>query len=90
MNIPTAPFCEQCGAANEPQATICSVCAHPLHTPRTTNDATEHESLLAETLLKGRYRIIKAVGQGGMALTRCYFLPLLEDSLGMISSWTYL
>lgn len=66
MNIPTAPFCAQCGAANEPQATICSVCAHPLHTPRTTNDATEHESLLAETLLKGRYRIIKAVGQGGM------------------------
>jgi len=84
VNIPTAPFCEQCGAANEPQATICSVCTHPLHTPRTTNDATEHESLLAETLLKGRYRIIKAVGQGGMGkVYRAQDLELNERAVAI-------
>src|SRR6266513_4150774 len=46
-------YCNNCGAANQKQATHCFACEEPLHTAA------------KETLLKQRYRIISLVGQGG-------------------------
>ncbi len=46
-------YCNNCGAANQKQATHCFACEESLHTPA------------KETLLKQRYRIIGLVGQGG-------------------------
>jgi serine/threonine protein kinase len=46
-------YCNTCGAANQDQAELCFVCAAPLHAPS------------REPLLKGRYRILVLVGQGG-------------------------
>src|SRR6266516_1761845 len=46
-------YCNNCGAANQKQATHCFACEESLHTTS------------KETLLKQRYRIIGLVGQGG-------------------------
>ena len=46
-------YCNNCGAANQEQATYCFSCEQPLHVP------------VKETLLKQRYRIIGLAGQGG-------------------------
>ncbi len=63
MSALTLPFCARCGAANELQATCCSFCASPLQAP---NAETNNGNRLIGTLLRGRYRIAKIVGQGGM------------------------
>ena len=49
-------YCNNCGAANQKQATHCFACENPLHTPA------------RETLLKQRYRIIGLAGQGGFGV----------------------
>src|SRR6266481_994565 len=46
-------YCNNCGAAYQGQAERCFVCEAPLHAPS------------RELLLKGRYRILFLVGQGG-------------------------
>src|SRR5260370_13314906 len=46
-------YCNHCGAANQDQEERCFVCEGPLHAPS------------KEPLLKERYRILVAVGQGG-------------------------
>src|SRR6266513_2378495 len=46
-------YCNNCGAANQKQATHCFACEEPLHVT------------VKETLLKQRYRIIGLAGQGG-------------------------
>jgi serine/threonine protein kinase len=66
MSTPTSLFCEHCGAANEPQATYCCFCGRPLQESQTASYDAEKGSLLADAMLKERYRIIKPVGQGGM------------------------
>lgn len=66
MSTLTSPFCEHCGAANEPEATCCSYCASLLQAPKVASNKYNSESLLVDTLLKGRYRIVRIVGQGGM------------------------
>src|SRR5947209_5798018 len=48
-------YCNNCGAANQKEATHCFACEKPLHT------STQAQ----ETLLKQRYRIIGLAGQGG-------------------------
>src|SRR5437764_14744310 len=53
MTFSSQPYCNNCGAANQEQATYCFSCEDPLHVPA------------KETLLKQRYRIIGLVGQGG-------------------------
>jgi serine/threonine protein kinase len=63
VNTLTSPFCEHCGATNEPEATCCPFCASPL---QTASCETDSGNLPADALLRRRYRIIKAVGQGGM------------------------
>src|SRR5438874_6077636 len=53
MTTPPLLYCNNCGAANQKQATHCFACEEPLHAPA------------KEPLLKQRYRIIGLVGQGG-------------------------
>ncbi len=66
MNTNTQFFCEHCGAANEIQAICCRFCRNQLQISQAANYNEESGSPLASTLLKGRYRIIKIIGQGGM------------------------
>src|SRR5437764_10594882 len=53
MALSSQLYCDNCGAVNQDQAEHCFVCEVPLHT------------LSKELLLKGRYRILVPVGQGG-------------------------
>src|SRR5947209_4158838 len=57
MTNPPPLYCNNCGAANQKQATHCFACEKPLHTSTSTQ--------AQETLLKQRYRIIGLAGQGG-------------------------
>ncbi len=59
-------FCDNCGAANRSQAAYCRSCGYSLQMvqPGIYNSATG--CLLADVLLKQRYRIIAPIGQGGM------------------------
>ena len=66
MSTLTSLFCEHCGAANEPQVTYCCFCGRPLQETQTASYDAESGSLLTGAVLKGHYRIIKPVGQGGM------------------------
>lgn len=66
MSTLTTLFCEHCGAANEPQATSCCFCDRPLQVSRVASYDDESGDLLTGALLKGRYRIVRPVGQGGM------------------------
>src|SRR5215469_13046532 len=53
MTLSSPIYCNHCGAANQDQEERCFVCEGPLHSPS------------REPLLKERYRILAAVGQGG-------------------------
>ena len=53
MTFSSPLYCNNCGAANQEQATYCFACGESLHAPA------------KETLLKQRYRILGPVGQGG-------------------------
>src|SRR5712692_7331100 len=53
MTLSSPLYCNHCGAANQDQEERCFVCEGPLHAPS------------REPLLKERYRILVAVGQGG-------------------------
>src|SRR5207248_10611533 len=53
MTFSSLLYCNNCGAANQEQATYCFSCEEPLHVP------------VKETLLKQSYRIIGMAGQGG-------------------------
>ena len=53
--------CSQCGVENRDNAQFCNCCGATLQRPLGTGP------LPANTLLQNRYRIIKMVGQGGMA-----------------------
>jgi serine/threonine protein kinase len=70
LSISPSLFCEHCGAANETEASHCCFCGHPLDEVEVkapdTSSLTALDTLPIDTMLKGRYRIIKPVGQGGM------------------------
>src|SRR5258706_3369645 len=59
-------FCGTCGAANQPQASFCHTCGHPLQDSGATSRNTATGRLLTNQLLKQRYRILDVVGKGGM------------------------
>jgi serine/threonine protein kinase len=65
MMLPTL-VCKSCGADNQSQATYCQSCGSSLQAVRPTifNSATGR--LMANILLKQRYRIIAPIGKGGM------------------------
>lgn len=66
MGTSTSDFCDNCGAANEPQATSCCFCGRPLQEAKPTLSGAATGSVLGDVVLKERYRIIAPVGQGGM------------------------
>jgi serine/threonine protein kinase len=53
-------YCDNCGAANPPTARFCQFCATLLPFKHSTG------ALLDQTLLAGRYQLLKRIGQGGM------------------------
>ena len=63
----SALVCTNCGASNQPESLFCQSCGSSLQTGQPT--ATYHPRtglLVANVLLKQRYRIIGPVGSGGM------------------------
>ncbi len=57
-------YCAICGAANAPDATVCADCGYALDGP--PGDEAITQPLPALHLLKGRYRLLEQIGQGGM------------------------
>src|SRR5215213_374599 len=58
------PFCDQ---ANRPGATFCAYCGHTLVAPTTGPLAPGGTGeLMLDTVLNGRYRVVRRVAQGGM------------------------
>ena len=53
-------YCDNCGAANPPSARFCQLCATLLPFKHSTG------ALPDQTLLAGRYQLLKSIGQGGM------------------------
>ncbi|HEX7737794.1 MAG TPA: serine/threonine-protein kinase [Ktedonobacteraceae bacterium] len=64
--ISSTLFCDHCGGGNQAQATYCRFCGRVLHAGRSALYHTETGYLLLGVLLKQRYRIMAALGQGGM------------------------
>jgi serine/threonine protein kinase len=57
-------FCDHCGADNVDTATSCFACQHPLALTAPIPGGAR-ALLSSNTLVKGRYRIISCIGQGG-------------------------
>src|SRR5215469_1296342 len=53
-------YCDNCGAANPPTARFCQFCATLLPFKYSTGELPD------QTLLTGRYQLLKRIGQGGM------------------------
>ena len=66
MVITPSRFCVTCGAANQPRASYCHACGLPLQGTQSTVYHSATGRLLANVLLKQRYRIIAPTGKGGM------------------------
>ncbi len=64
--MPSRLFCDTCGAANQPQASFCRTCGRTLQSAGAPSRNTATGCLLANHLLKQRYRILDSVGKGGM------------------------
>ena len=80
MSLTSPLFCDNCGAANRPQAHFCRVCGRSLHEQNmlavadqsvyhlnnsSTQQATIPGLLPSQTLLRQRYRILTPAGHGG-------------------------
>ncbi|GHO90645.1 hypothetical protein KSF_006930 [Reticulibacter mediterranei] len=65
MMSPTL-VCDACGTTNQPQAVYCRSCGHTLQTVTPNIYHSQTGRLLANVLLKQRYRIIASIGKGGM------------------------
>ncbi len=62
----SSPFyCDNCGAANRPQASFCYACGQPLHASSGKSTTTSTGLLSTNLLLKQRYRILGQIGKGG-------------------------
>ena len=64
--MPSPLFCNNCGAANQPQAAYCRSCGSSLQSVKPTLFNSATGQLLTDVMLKQRYRIIAPVGKGGM------------------------
>jgi uncharacterized membrane protein YvbJ len=65
--VTTSPrFCDTCGTANQARASYCHACGRPLQGTQPTVYNLATRCLLANVLLKQRYRIIAPTGKGGM------------------------
>ena len=63
---PSTVYCDNCGAANRPQARFCNACGEPMAAVSSPGAASSTGLLPSQSLLKGRYLIISRLGQGGM------------------------
>ena len=74
--VPSTVYCDNCGAANRPQARFCIACGQTMpvvasappivHSGPTPSSPSSTGLLAPHSLLKGRYRILSRLGQGGM------------------------
>jgi hypothetical protein len=74
--VPSTVYCDNCGAANRPQARFCIACGQTMPVVASAPPIVHREpapsspfstGLLApHSLLKGRFRILSRLGQGGM------------------------
>src|SRR5581483_9290504 len=64
-------YCSHCGAVHQPQARMCNICGEPLGAFRSQDGIPGGainvlpEGLVANHLLKQRYRILTQIGSGG-------------------------
>jgi len=65
MSLSASLFCDSCGAANRAEAQFCRVCGQPLHAHIHTLSNTLTGLLTLQTMLKGRYTVLKQAGRGG-------------------------
>jgi serine/threonine protein kinase len=74
--VPSTVYCDKCGAANRPQARFCIACGQTMpvvasappivHREPAPSSPSSTGLLAPHSLLKGRYRILSRLGQGGM------------------------
>ena len=74
--VPFTVYCDNCGAANRPQARFCIACGQTMpvvasappivHKGPAPSSSSSTGLLAPHSLLKGRYRILSRLGQGGM------------------------
>jgi serine/threonine protein kinase len=74
--VPSTVYCDNCGAANRPQARFCIACGQTMpvvasappivHSGPAPSFLSSTGLLTPHSLLKGRYRILSRLGQGGM------------------------
>ncbi len=74
---PLTLYCEECGAANSTEDTVCFACQEPLQVsaysppppaPTISSPSTSAGQLLPGSLLNQRYEIVSEVGQGGFSV----------------------
>ncbi len=69
--------CPKCGGTNRPEANFCTRCGSWLPAPAEGGEAQRLRQLLPDQWIKGQYRIIDKIGEGGLG--RVY---LAQDSSG--------
>ncbi len=65
---PSTVYCDNCGAANRPQARFCTACGElmaAVSSPGSPGVASSTGLLPSQSLLKQRYRILSQAGKGG-------------------------
>ncbi len=66
MSFQASLFCDQCGAANRPQAAFCKVCGQALQVQSVISVSSTATGLLRrQHMLKQRYMVIDQIGRGG-------------------------
>lgn len=96
-------LCTNCGAINSPGTTFCHTCGTPLAAAQTSDTsyvASASTSWSSElsfgTVLQGRYRIVRKIGQGGISsvyevhdsrTNRTYALKKLENYQTLPAEW---
>ena len=65
MKTPTL-LCNNCGAVNQAQSVYCHACGYSLQAVKPSIYHSQTGQLMANALLKQRYRIVVPIGSGGM------------------------
>ena len=76
-------ICNKCGAPNPDTAKFCSACGQALSSGQSAQDRNASHQLPVGTMLRGRYRIGKALGQGGFGITYLGYDTLMETQVAI-------